>query len=231
MMVDIFSSFDPATTLLFLMSPLMFWLSATMIFSSTFASMWPLISPTMIPLYTSINIITPQTQRSFMINLKAMSHLISALFMLIIFMNITGLFPYIFSQTGHLILTLSFGLPLWLSLLLSGMMWNTKQFLAHFLPSGAPDWLNPFLVLIETVSISVRFITLSFRLGANITAGHIVLGLMGGYCSAAMFSSAPSMMTILMTQSFFTLFEMGVALIQAYIFCLLLTLYSDDHPK
>lgn len=102
--------------------------------------------------------------------------------------------------------------------------------IAGLLPAGAPNVLNPPLVLIETVRISVRFITLSFRLAANITAGHIVLGLIGIYARTALFSSVYSSILLLFIQSFFIMFELGVGVIQAYIFCLLLTLYSDDHP-
>ena len=230
MIVDIFSSFDPATLYIYTISSTIFWLVSIVIFSSMFTSLWPMTSSFITPLYSSVELINTQSQRSFFLYIKGGRHLIASLFILIIFLNIVGLFPYVFRVTGHLLLTLRFGLPLWLGILLRGAAWNTKEFIAHFLPSGAPDWLNPFLVLIEAVRISVRFITLSFRLGANITAGHIVLGLIGVYCTAAIFSSLPSLILIMFTQSFFTLFEIGVALIQAYIFCLLLTLYSDDHP-
>lgn len=230
MIVDIFSSFDPATLYIFSLSSTLFWITSMLVFSSIFSSIWPMAPSSVSPLYSSIELINTQSQRSFILFIKGARHLLAALFILIIFLNIIGLCPYVFRSTGHLLLTLAFGLPLWLGIIIRGVAWNTKEFIAHFLPSGAPDWLNPFLVLIETVRISVRFITLSFRLGANITAGHIVLGLIGVYCTAAVFTSLPSLIIIILTQSFFTLFEIGVALIQAYIFCLLLTLYSDDHP-
>jgi ATP synthase subunit 6 len=76
----------------------------------------------------------------------------------------------------------------------------------------------------------VRPITLSFRLAANIRAGHIVIGLLGIYASSAFFVSSSSFITLMLIQIFYFIFEIGISLIQAFIFCLLITLYSDDHP-
>jgi len=99
------------------------------------------------------------------------------------------------------------------------------------LPIGAPAALNPFLVIIETVSIMVRPITLSVRLTANIRAGHIVLTLIGNYLTTSFFISGIfSIALLLRIQVFYTIFEFGIGIIQAYIFCLLITLYSDEHP-
>ena len=117
------------------------------------------------------------------------------------------------------------------SLIITAAVWSPSSFAAHLLPAGAPDWLNPFLVLIETIRICLRPITLSFRLAANIRAGHIVLGLIAIYISRRIFYPSLSLGLLFITQVFYTLFEVGICLIQAYIFCLLLTLYSDDHPS
>lgn len=96
---------------------------------------------------------------------------------------------------------------------------------------GAPAPLNPFLVLIETVSITVRPITLSVRLMANISAGHIVLTLVGNYITGSLFGTRIFSAALLITiQVLYTVFEFGIGVIQAYIFCLLITLYSDEHP-
>nr|AVW86222.1 ATP synthase F0 subunit 6 [Euthalenessa festiva] len=231
MMTDIFSSFDPATSNIHYLSPSFFWLMTFISMSTIAASIWALPSRMSWVPFIPSSMMNEQTSRTFSVHLKGLTLILTSLFLILISLNMLGLLPYVFSTSGHLFFTLSFGLPLWLSLILSGAMHNPKAFTAHFLPSGAPDWLNPFLVLIETVSISVRFITLSFRLAANITAGHIVLGLMGIYASSALMSSLSSSITLLSIQAFFTAFEIGVGLIQAYIFCLLLTLYSEDHPS
>lgn len=79
--------------------------------------------------------------------------------------------------------------------------------------------------------IIVRPITLSVRLVANIRAGHIVLRLIGIYASSYVFISGGGFLMLLRIQVFYIIFEMGICVIQAYIFCLLLTLYADDHTS
>ncbi|MCB4761721.1 MAG: F0F1 ATP synthase subunit A [Sulfurovum sp.] len=111
------------------------------------------------------------------------------------------------------------------------MFFNPTSVIASLLPIGAPAPLNPFLVIIETVRILVRPITLSVRLTANIRAGHIVLTLIGNYLTASFFlSSVFSIILLVRIQILYTIFEFGIRIIQAYIFCLLITLYSDEHP-
>merc|ERR1712020_693062 len=128
-----------------------------------------------------------------------------------------------------IIFSLIFGLPIWFFLILSSLVNSPYSFLASLLPRGAPDWLNPFLVLIERIRIIVRPITLSVRLVANISAGHIVLRLIGIYSSSYLFINTFRFIVLLLIQIGYIIFEIGICLIQAYIFCLLLTLYADDH--
>lgn len=164
-------------------------------------------------------------------NIGGFINIVSGLFLFLIVINLSGLIPYVFSPTRHLAVSLSLGLPLWLSLIVSAVVYNPSSVIAGLLPMGAPAPLNPFLVIIETVSIMVRPITLSVRLTANIRAGHIVLTLIGNYLTASFFiSSIFSIAFLVSIQILYTIFEFGIRLIQAYIFCLLITLYSDEHP-
>ena len=111
------------------------------------------------------------------------------------------------------------------------MFFSPSSVVAGLLPIGAPAALNPFLVLIETVSIMVRPITLSVRLMANIRAGHIVLTLVGNYMTTAVLTAGVfSSLLLVSIQVLYSVFEFGIGVIQAYIFCLLITLYSDEHP-
>nr|ALQ78782.1 ATP synthase F0 subunit 6 [Glycera dibranchiata] len=210
-------------------SSLMFWILSFITIMLIHSTFWLSPSPIMWTFSFPLEIMSSQTNRTSGSHIKGFSSFITSLFMLIIMINFMGLLPYTFSFSSHLIFTLSFGIPLWLSLIISSMVYNPKTFTASLLPGGAPDWLNPFLVLIETISIMVRPITLSVRLAANMSAGHIVLGLIGIYASSAMFTSISSTLMLLSIQILYIIFEMGICLIQAYIFCLLLTLYADDH--
>ena len=116
-----------------------------------------------------------------------------------------------------------------MGIILSSVIKSPYNTIATLLPGGAPTWLNPFLVIIETIRIRVRPLTLAFRLAANIRAGHIVLTLIGIYLSAALFSGITGALALSLFAAFYTAFEIGICLVQAFIFCLLITLYSNDH--
>jgi len=229
MIPDIFSSFDPEsfnsfipTRPLFIALNFMLILLAVTTLSGIYTRKLALSAPILETIFT-------QLQRTTSRRLKGLTALVTSLFACIITINLIGLLPYTFRTSSHLIFTLSFGLPLWLRLILSRFAHNPKATTAHLLPDGAPDWLNPFLVLIESTRIAVRPITLSFRLAANIRAGHIVLGLVGIYATAAFTSSILSTTLFVLAIAGYILFEVAICLIQAYIFCLLVSLYTDDH--
>ena len=230
MIVDIFSSFDPATTSLFNLSPLLFWSFNAVILLFIHPLFWASSSQAQWLISIPLGVMANQRSRTSTSHLTGLSRLIVSLYIIITAINFLGIIPFVFSATSHLIFTLAFGLPLWLSLIISRAMFSPLTTLASLLPAGAPAWLNPFLILIETVRMAVRPITLSFRLAANISAGHIVLTLIGVYLVYALLSSNVISFTFLfLIQAGYTLFEVGICLIQAYIFCLLLTLYTDDH--
>nr|YP_009483980.1 ATP synthase F0 subunit 6 [Pomacea bridgesi]YP_009563670.1 ATP synthase F0 subunit 6 [Pomacea diffusa]ART65942.1 ATP synthase F0 subunit 6 [Pomacea bridgesi]QAX27157.1 ATP synthetase F0 subunit 6 [Pomacea diffusa] len=230
MLVDIFSSFDDHNQVF--MSMYFFTWGFTFFVILVFTLTYWLYMPRwsmMISIFKTT--ISSQVFRSFSVSLGGFMNVISGLFLFLIFMNLLGLIPYVFSPTSHLAISLSIGLPMWMSLILSAVIYNFSSVIASLLPMGAPAMLNPFLVLIESVSISVRPITLSVRLMANMSAGHIVLSLIGNYLTGALLSvSFSATMFLIMVQVFYTIFEFGISLIQAYIFCLLITLYSDEHP-
>nr|UYX79083.1 ATP synthase subunit 6 [Mitra mitra] len=230
MLVDIFSSFDDNNQVFMSMYMLMWLFSLTTIL--LFSSNYWIMGPRWVSLVSVFkDTASSQIFRSFGINMGGFINIITGLFLFLIVMNLSGLIPYVFSPTSHLAVSLSLGLPLWLSLIISAVFFNPSSVVAGLLPMGAPAPLNPFLVIIETVSILVRPITLSVRLTANMSAGHIVLTLIGNYLTAGMFiSSTFSVILLVSIQILYTVFEFGISLIQAYIFCLLITLYSDEHP-
>nr|YP_010944255.1 ATP synthase F0 subunit 6 [Nectoneanthes multignatha]WLW41621.1 ATP synthase F0 subunit 6 [Nectoneanthes multignatha] len=230
MMLDIFSSFDPGVNMInSYLSPILFWFMTSITICMFTITMWITPSSMNILMFNTMKIMNEQGTRTQGIHLKGFNSFLVALFIMIININLMGLLPAVFSYSSHLLFTLSFGLPLWLALIMSAIVFNPTSWLAGLLPGGAPHWLNPFLVIIETISISVRPLTLSFRLAANMSAGHIVLTLIGTYCAASMFSSIVGFIILLGIQIGYIMFEIGICFIQSYIFCLLLSLYSDDH--
>nr|YP_009244865.1 ATP synthase F0 subunit 6 [Amynthas hupeiensis]AMO26950.1 ATP synthase F0 subunit 6 [Amynthas hupeiensis]BDQ43726.1 ATP synthase F0 subunit 6 [Amynthas hupeiensis]BDQ43739.1 ATP synthase F0 subunit 6 [Amynthas hupeiensis] len=229
MMPDIFSSFDPYMyNTLFPTNSLFIIMNMSMVLLIQ-AGYWMINtrqSTFLVPIKSTI---FTQLSRTFSYQLKGTPSIISSTFIILIMINLMGMIPYTFSTSSHLIFTLALGFPMWLSFIISSTFFNTKKTVAHLLPDGAPDWLNPFLVIIETTSIIVRPLTLSFRLAANMSAGHIVLSLVGIYCASAWFTSMFGTTMLILTTLGYVLFEFAICLIQAYIFCLLLSLYSDDH--
>lgn len=229
MIRDIFSIFDPRNfTLLFPSTTLAIMLNIVLLVIVQ-PQIWKYGQRKRIIRYPIIEVMITQLSRTLSINLKGISSIVTALFITIIGINLIGIIPYSLSSSRHLILTLSIGLPIWLRIIISSFSFSPKKSVAHFLPDGAPEWLNPFLVMIETTRILVRPITLSFRLAANMTAGHIVLTLIRLYCVGAIFTSTTSFLFLLLVSRGYIAFELAICLIQAYIFCLLLSLYSDDH--
>jgi ATP synthase subunit 6 len=229
MIPDIFSSFDPYIYNTLFPTNSVFLIINTLIVLMIQSSFWVINSRSSTFKTPIKDTIFTQLSRTSGLQLKGLSTSLSAIFFLLVIINLMGLIPYTFRTSRHLVFTLTLGLPIWLRLIISRFSHNPKKSTAHFLPDGAPDWLNPFLVLIETTRVLVRPLTLSFRLAANIRAGHIVLSLMGIYCASAWFSRLSRTIFLILAAVGYILFEVAICLIQAYIFCLLLSLYSDDH--
>ena len=161
---------------------------------------------------------------------KTIAPLSLFLFSLILFfisINLIGLAPYVYGVTRNLWAARSLALLLWGLLLVSGWQNNPSASAAHLAPAGAPGALVPFLVLIETVRILIRPLTLTVRLVANIRAGHIVLSLVANCLTRV---SGISFLLILMLNTGYNMFEVFVCVIQAYIFSLLVKLYAEEHP-
>lgn len=148
-----------------------------------------------------------------------------SLFSLIIFNNFLGLFPYIFTRTSHLTLTLTLAFPLWLRFILFGWFCHTQHIFAHLVPQGTPAILIPFIVLIETIRNIIRPGTLAVRLTANIIAGHLLITLLG---NTGPIASSIILSLILITQIALLILESAVAIIQSYVFAVLRTLYSSE---
>jgi F-type H+-transporting ATPase subunit a len=95
---------------------------------------------------------------------------------------------------------------------------------------GTPYILIPFIVLIESVRNVIRPLTLSVRLAANMVAGHLLLTLLSSQCTHVSFGL---IIPLLLALTLLAILESAVALIQAYVFSVLSTLYvaEVDSPK
>nr|YP_010954697.1 ATP synthase F0 subunit 6 [Dorcus hopei]WMW30082.1 ATP synthase F0 subunit 6 [Dorcus hopei] len=220
-MANLFSSFDPSTSLhiplnwtstflCMIFVPCSFWLIPT-----RSSSLWKKI---LLSLHKEFKTLLGPTS-------LGSTFLFISLFSLILYNNFLGLFPYIFTSTSHLAMTLALALPLWLSFMVYGWINNTIHMLAHLVPQGTPPLLMPFMVCIETISNIIRPGTLAVRLAANMIAGHLLMTLLGNtgpYISSSLVS------VLLITQILLLVLESAVAIIQSYVFAVLSTLYSSE---
>nr|YP_009110482.1 ATP synthase F0 subunit 6 [Uroplatus fimbriatus]BAP90248.1 ATPase subunit 6 [Uroplatus fimbriatus] len=148
---------------------------------------------------------------------------------LLILLNLLGLLPYTFTPTTQLALNLALALPFWIATILLGCRNQPTSSLAHLLPQGCPTPLIPALILIETASIFIRPLALGVRITANLTAGHLLIMLVSTATMLLLtaFPLTTPLAWILLL--LLTGLELAVAMIQAYVFVLLLTLYLQEN--
>nr|YP_010326964.1 ATP synthase F0 subunit 6 [Polyptychus trilineatus]UNP54214.1 ATP synthase F0 subunit 6 [Polyptychus trilineatus] len=223
MMSNLFSIFDPSTNLFnlsinwmstflgLMFLPYMYWLIPNRHFM-----IW--------------NFILNKLHNEFKILLKnnyfnGSTLIFISLFSFVLFNNFLGLFPYIFTSTSHLTLTLSISLPLWLSFMLYGWINNYQHMFIHMIPQGTPSVLMPFMVLIETISNIIRPGTLAVRLTANMIAGHLLMTLLSSTGSSL---SYIFILMLILIQILLLILESAVAVIQSYVITILSTLYSSE---
>nr|YP_010364894.1 ATP synthase F0 subunit 6 [Theretra clotho]UNP54932.1 ATP synthase F0 subunit 6 [Theretra clotho] len=223
MMSNLFSIFDPSTNLINL--PIN-WISTLLGLLFIPYSFW------LIPNrhYMIWNFILNTLHNEFKTLLKnnyfnGSTFIFISLFSFILFNNFLGLFPYIFTSTSHLTLTLSMSLPLWLSFMLYGWINNYQHMFSHMIPQGTPTMLMPFMVLIETISNIIRPGTLAVRLTANMIAGHLLMTLLS---STGNNLSYILIMILILIQILLLILESAVAVIQSYVIAILSTLYSSE---
>nr|NP_443325.1 ATP synthase F0 subunit 6 [Zu cristatus]BAB70123.1 ATPase subunit 6 [Zu cristatus] len=155
--------------------------------------------------------------------------LFASLMIFLITLNMLGLLPYTFTPTTQLSLNMAFAVPLWLATVIIGMRNQPTHALGHLLPEGTPTALIPILIIIETISLFIRPLALGVRLTANLTAGHLLIQLI----ATAAFVLLPLMPSVAVLTAtlllLLTLLEIAVAMIQAYVFVLLLSLYLQEN--
>nr|ANA07487.1 ATP synthase subunit 6 [Murina huttoni rubella] len=155
--------------------------------------------------------------------------MLTSLMMFIGSTNLLGLLPHSFTPTTQLSMNLGMAIPLWAGTVILGFRYKTKLSLAHFLPQGTPLPLIPMLVIIETISLFIQPMALAVRLTANITAGHLLIHLIGSATLALMDISMTTAFITFLILVLLTVLEFAVALIQAYVFTLLVSLYLHDN--
>nr|YP_009434636.1 ATP synthase F0 subunit 6 [Dolichovespula panda]ATF28543.1 ATP synthase F0 subunit 6 [Dolichovespula panda] len=220
MMSNLFSIFDPHSSLNYslnwmsLIIPLLFFPNMFWFKKSKMFIFWLTIN----------NFILKEFNNFKKNNYNNVFMFISILFILLT-INFTGLFPYIFTSTSHMSITLPLSLSIWLSIMFFYWFKMTKLSFAHLVPLNTPTPLMMFMVLIETISNIIRPLTLAIRLSANMIAGHLLLCLLG---STGQMLNMNLMMFLILSQILLFMLELAVSIIQSYVFMTLISLYSNE---
>nr|YP_009192670.1 ATP synthase F0 subunit 6 [Tyrophagus longior]ALP46617.1 ATP synthase F0 subunit 6 [Tyrophagus longior] len=219
MMTNLFSIFDPSVSLfsvswlvcifVVLFLPSFFWMSGSF--------------------YISFSSITSSVKKEIDYVLKhpvkGCYIFIGSIFLTISLYNFLAMFPFIFSVTSHMLVTLPFSYSFWTAIIIFSWVSSLKHFLAHLIPVGTPVSLMSFMVIVEVFSNLIRPLALTFRLTANMMAGHLLMSLIGGALISLSFSF---MFLGSLIQSLLVFMELGVSVIQAYVFSTLLMLYISE---
>ncbi|MEO6574979.1 MAG: F0F1 ATP synthase subunit A [Polyangiaceae bacterium] len=160
--------------------------------------------------------------------------MVFSLFMFILVANLFGMFPYFFTVTSHLIVTVCMALLVFFTVVIYGFWKNGLKFFKLFVPSGIPWFIIWLVVPIEIISFLSRPLSHSLRLWGNILAGHIVLKVFGGMVVALLAAGAWGVVAILPLGMAVALtgLEFLVAVLQAFVFAVLTCVYLNDaiHP-
>ena len=158
--------------------------------------------------------------------LKRQILIYTSIFLRIVVFNCAGLMPYVFTPSSHFSICVSIGLPLWLGHLLYSLLNSPLTPIRHLVPMGSPYILAPFIVIIELIRNIIRPLTLAIRLTANMVAGHLLLSLLASQFTFN--SKFRQNLGLAVALRFLTILELGVALVQGYVFSILSCIYVNE---
>lgn len=152
-------------------------------------------------------------------------------FLTVAISNLVGMIPYSFTITSQLSVTFAFSMATFVGVNIIAAREHGLHFLSFFLPKDAPVALWPLLVPIELVSYFFRVISLSVRLFVNMMAGHALLKILAGF-SWTMIGMGGAMFVVagfpLIVVIGLTGMELGIAVLQAYVWTVLVCIYLND---
>lgn len=153
-------------------------------------------------------------------------------FLFLLFCNLQGMIPFSFTVTSHFLITLALSFSIFIGITIVGFQRHGLHFFSFLLPAGVPMALAPFLVLLELISYCFRALSLGIRLFANMMAGHSLVKILSGFAWTMLFMNnlfyfigdlGPLFIVLALTG-----LELGVAILQAYVFTILICIYLND---
>jgi F-type H+-transporting ATPase subunit a len=157
---------------------------------------------------------------------------IGTMFFFVLFNNLLGNIPPALPGTGTVGTTFTWAIVVFLVYNGIGIKKvGFGHYIKSFVPSGTPLWLAPLIFAIEIISHLLRPFTLGVRLFANMYAGHIMLGVFAIFMALAIehFTAVGALVLPLsfLMQVILRVFELFVAVLQAYIFSILTAVYIN----
>lgn len=150
------------------------------------------------------------------------------LFILLLFGNLLGMFPFGFTYTSHIIITFFLSLIVFFFVVFSGLFFHGLRFFSFFVPDGVPLFLLPLFIFLEMFSFLVRAFSLAIRLSANMVSGHILLHLLISLFLFVCEQGLVYLFFIFFLVFFMFILEIVVAFLQAYVFVTLTCVYLSE---
>jgi len=152
--------------------------------------------------------------------------LIFSIFIFVLACNLLGLLPWVgaFTPTSHIAVTLGLAVLVFATVCIVGFARHGLHFFSLFWPKDTFFPLAMFVAFIEFLSFLSRPFTLAIRLFANMTAGHVLLKVFGTFVvSLGVFGILPLGVNVALSA-----LELLIAVVQAYVFALLASIYLND---
>nr|YP_011017770.1 ATP synthase F0 subunit a [Polysiphonia morrowii]WQF69616.1 ATP synthase F0 subunit a [Polysiphonia morrowii] len=202
-----------------------FWLSLSFFKANLIPNYWQLLHEEFYSLTTSIVYEN--------LNLKGEIYFpfIFSLHLFLLFSNLLGMIPYSFTITSHIAFTFGLSLSIFIGINIIGLKTHGINFFSLFLPRNVPLIIVPLLITIEFLSYIVKVFTLAIRLFANMTSGHTLLKIIAGFAWTMLLSGGIlSFLHLIPLGLLFVLIglELAIAILQAYVFTLLICIYLND---
>mgnify|MGYP001369244368 CR=1 FL=1 len=176
----------------------------------------------------TVGFISNLTQETAGKNAAKFVPVIATIFLFIASVNLFGMIPGSYTGTSQMFTTGMLAVGVFAMVIITGFYTQGLGFLKLFYPDGTPWWLAPLIVLLEVISFFARPVTLALRLGANMMAGHILLKVFATFVVMLLAALPPLLILPLAMTIALTGLEIGVALLQAYIFTILTCVYLHD---
>lgn len=164
-----------------------------------------------------------------LVSVKGSVIVMCSVFSVVFMTNVMSMLPYVGATSAHLYLSMVFALPMWMYMFISRFAYRPVKAVRKYIPTGVPAIIALVVIVLELIRVLIRPLSLRLRLAVNITAGHCVIRMLRQAVIGLSFCCCRAAFPVFAFYVVYYLIELGVAVIQAYIFITLVGLYRNDH--